>query len=80
MVPRLAPRRSGPLLELAAFREVPYTLFAIGSFFCKSHPCEVSMIRFHADGDDGTSGVSILLFTSKQCPSCICENLEADEF
>lgn len=29
---RLPPRQSGPLIELAAFRELPYTLFAIGIF------------------------------------------------
>ena len=32
MKSRLPPRKSGPLLELAAFREVPYTLFSIGMF------------------------------------------------
>lgn len=30
--PRLPPRRTGPILELAAFSELPYTLFAIGMF------------------------------------------------
>lgn len=30
--PRLPPRRSGPLVEWAAFRELPYTLFTTGSF------------------------------------------------
>jgi predicted MFS family arabinose efflux permease len=30
--PRLPPRKSGPLFELSAFREVPYTLYAIGLF------------------------------------------------
>ncbi|KAF6815819.1 MFS monocarboxylate transporter [Colletotrichum sojae] len=30
--PRLPPRRSGPLLEWAAFREGPYILFALGVF------------------------------------------------
>ena len=30
--PRLAPRVSGPLVEWAAFRELPYVLFAIGCF------------------------------------------------
>ena len=30
--PRLAPRTKGPLVETAAFRELPYTLFAIGIF------------------------------------------------
>lgn len=29
---RLPPRRSGPLLELAAFKELPYLLFAVGMF------------------------------------------------
>ncbi|PKY07711.1 MFS general substrate transporter [Aspergillus campestris IBT 28561] len=29
---RLPPRRSGPLVEWGAFRELPYTLFAIGMF------------------------------------------------
>lgn len=29
---RIPPRRSGPLLELAAFRETSYTLFTIGTF------------------------------------------------
>lgn len=33
MRPRLGPRRSGPLVELSAFREKPYTLFTIGMFF-----------------------------------------------
>lgn len=33
--PRLPPRKSGPLFELNAFREAPYTLYAIGLFlFC----------------------------------------------
>lgn len=31
--PRLPPLRTGPFLELAAFTEAPYTLFAIGVFF-----------------------------------------------
>ena len=30
--PRLPPRKSGPLLELAAFREPPYTIYVIGIF------------------------------------------------
>ncbi|KAL8950090.1 MAG: hypothetical protein Q9222_003854 [Ikaeria aurantiellina] len=30
--PRLPPRKSGPLVEWAAFREVPYVLFAVGMF------------------------------------------------
>ena len=30
--PRLPPRKSGPLVEWAAFRELPYALFATGSF------------------------------------------------
>ena len=30
--PRIPPRKSGPLLELAAFKEMPYTLFSIGMF------------------------------------------------
>lgn len=30
--PRLPPRKSGPLLELHAFREPPYTIFLIGVF------------------------------------------------
>ncbi|MCJ1244136.1 hypothetical protein MMC30_001334 [Trapelia coarctata] len=30
---RLPPRKSGPLIEISAFRELPYTLFAIGIFF-----------------------------------------------
>lgn len=29
---RLPPRKSGPLLELAAFREIPYSLFSVGMF------------------------------------------------
>lgn len=29
---RIAPRRSGPFLELGAFKELPYTLFAISAF------------------------------------------------
>ncbi|KAL8800404.1 MAG: hypothetical protein Q9182_005206 [Xanthomendoza sp. 2 TL-2023] len=31
--PRVPPRKTGPLFEPAAFRELPYTLFAIGMFF-----------------------------------------------
>jgi hypothetical protein len=30
--PRVPPRRTGPILELAAFTELPYTFFAIGMF------------------------------------------------
>lgn len=30
--PRLPPRRTGPIVELAAFTEISYTLFAIGMF------------------------------------------------
>ncbi|KAL8755352.1 MAG: hypothetical protein Q9199_003702 [Rusavskia elegans] len=30
--PRIPPRKTGPLVELAAFRELPYTLFSIGMF------------------------------------------------
>jgi MFS family permease len=30
--PRIPPRKSGPLLELSAFREAPYTLYNIGIF------------------------------------------------
>ena len=30
--PRVPPRRTGPILELAAFAEIPYTLFASGMF------------------------------------------------
>lgn len=29
---RLPPRQSGPILELAAFKEIPYTCFAVGMF------------------------------------------------
>ncbi|KAH0439449.1 major facilitator superfamily transporter [Colletotrichum camelliae] len=31
--PRLPPRKSGPILELEAFKERPYSFFAAGSFF-----------------------------------------------
>ena len=31
---RLPPRKAGPLVELAAFKEVPYLLFAIGNSLC----------------------------------------------
>lgn len=31
--PRLPPRKSGPLIELSAFKELPYALVAIGMFF-----------------------------------------------
>jgi len=30
---RLPPRKTGPLIEISAFRELPYSLFAIGIFF-----------------------------------------------
>lgn len=30
--PRLPPRKSGPLVEWGAFKELPYTLFAVGMF------------------------------------------------
>lgn len=30
--PRLPPRKSGPIMEWAAFREPPYVLFSIGMF------------------------------------------------
>ncbi|KAI4134078.1 MAG: hypothetical protein LQ341_006085 [Variospora aurantia] len=30
--PRLPPRKSGPIVEWSAFRELPYTLFSIGMF------------------------------------------------
>jgi MFS transporter, MCT family, solute carrier family 16 (monocarboxylic acid transporters), member 3 len=30
--PRLSPRKSGPLVEWQAFKELPYTLFAVGGF------------------------------------------------
>lgn len=31
--PRVPPRKAGPILELSAFTELPYTLFAISMFF-----------------------------------------------
>ena len=31
--PRLPPRKRGPLLELSAFKELPYTLYLVGNFF-----------------------------------------------
>ena len=31
--PRLKPRKSGPLVEWAAFKELEYTFYAAGSFF-----------------------------------------------
>ncbi len=31
--PRLPPRRTGPFLELSAFKELEYTFYAFGSFF-----------------------------------------------
>ena len=34
--PRLAPRPKGPLVEWAAFRELPYTLFAVGIYLALS--------------------------------------------
>ena len=33
MRPRLPPRKSGAILDLSAFRELPYSLFAFGMFF-----------------------------------------------
>lgn len=33
---RLPPRRSGPILEWAAFKEMPYVLFAAGMFFVRT--------------------------------------------
>ncbi|KAH8647515.1 major facilitator superfamily domain-containing protein [Ilyonectria robusta] len=38
---RLPPRRSGPLVELSAFRELPYSLFTIGMIF---YPCILNSI------------------------------------
>ncbi|CAM1503666.1 Fc.00g012570.m01.CDS01 [Cosmosporella sp. VM-42] len=32
--PRIKPRKSGPLVEWAAFKELEYTFYAAGSFFC----------------------------------------------
>lgn len=32
--PRLRPRKAGPLLELAAFKELEYTFYTMGSFSC----------------------------------------------
>ncbi|KAI9841662.1 MAG: hypothetical protein M1837_000456 [Sclerophora amabilis] len=31
---RLPPRKSGPLVEWAAFKELPYSLFSVGTFLC----------------------------------------------
>ncbi|KAF2724214.1 MFS monocarboxylate transporter-like protein [Polychaeton citri CBS 116435] len=31
--PRLPPRKSGPLVELSAFKELPYSLYCLGMFF-----------------------------------------------
>lgn len=31
---RLSPRPPAPFLELSAFKELPYTLFSVGVFFC----------------------------------------------
>ncbi|KAI9375883.1 major facilitator superfamily domain-containing protein [Aspergillus egyptiacus] len=31
---RLPPRKLGPLVEIKAFADLPYTLFAVGMFFC----------------------------------------------
>ena len=36
--PRLPPRKSGPLVEWAAFRELPYALFSIGSCCAPQRP------------------------------------------
>ncbi|KAK0610654.1 major facilitator superfamily domain-containing protein [Bombardia bombarda] len=32
--PRIKPRKAGPVVEWAAFRELEYTFYLIGSFFC----------------------------------------------
>lgn len=35
--PRLQPRKSGAIVEWGAFKEIPYSLFAIGMFFVSFH-------------------------------------------
>jgi hypothetical protein len=36
MKPRIPPRKTGALVDWASFKEVPYTLFALGMFFVRS--------------------------------------------
>ena len=42
MKQRLPPRKTGPLVEWTAFKELPYTFYAIGAFFVSPH-VEVSL-------------------------------------
>jgi MFS family permease len=44
MKPRLPPRKSGPIVDLSAFKETPFSLFVLGIFFqvCQKTPTWVS--------------------------------------
>lgn len=57
--PRLPPRQAGPILELAAFKELPYTLFAASMFF-------VFRGVYFASFYLGSFGVDVVGFTEKQ--------------
>ncbi|EFR04948.1 hypothetical protein MGYG_07949 [Nannizzia gypsea CBS 118893] len=65
---RLAPRKSGPIVEWSAFRELPYLLFCIGSFlilwavyFAYSY---ISTFSHDVIGISSSTSLTILLITN----------------
>lgn len=62
---RTRPRRSGPLVELSAFKETPYTLFTIGMFFV-SHSVSIQCRAISFLTLSRTFGAFTSPFISKQ--------------
>ncbi|KAH7135070.1 major facilitator superfamily domain-containing protein [Dendryphion nanum] len=58
--PRLPPRRSGPLLELSAFRETPYTLYVTGVFLT----CFGQLFAFYYIGSFAMQVIGVSYSTS----------------
>ena len=82
--PRLPPRRTGPFLELSAFKELEYTFYACASFFVSNSPpsssplppgphslCPAISWRSLAAGSgSGTNATGKVVNTLSRVPQC----------
>lgn len=83
--PRLPPRKSGPIVEMAAFREITYLLFAISMFFTLwAAYFAYYFARAYAldilGGTQSTSFTMLLVINAVGCPGRLVPAFLADRF
>ncbi|KAF2773276.1 MFS general substrate transporter [Teratosphaeria nubilosa] len=85
MKPRLPPRTSGPMLDLASFKDIPYTLY-VACLFCSMWGIYYTFYYLGSFGEDSldlsysTSTTLIILLNATGTPARILPAFFADKF